>query len=264
MIKTAILTGYGINCEEETAYAFELAGGRSEIVHINDVVEKIKSLEDFQILVFPGVFSYGDNTGSGNAFANRVKNHVWEQVLSFVKKDKLVIGICNGFQIMVNLGLLPALGGNFGKREVALTHNKKARYLDRWVDLKNENGSYWLTGIEEISLPIAHGEGRFYTEDKVLDEIKLKNLVALRYVEGEMSEYQSLEVNPNGSVDDIAAISDESRRILGMMPHPERAIFFHHLPNWNWLKEQYERQGKRVPEFGPGLKIFKNGINYFK
>ncbi len=264
MIKIAVLTGYGINCEEETAYAFGLAGGKAKIVHINDLVEKIKSLEDFRILVFPGGFSYGDDTGSGNAYANKVKNHLWDQVISFVKKDKLVIGICNGFQIMVNLGLLPALGGNFGRREVALTHNKKVRYLDRWVDLKNGNGSHWLDGIEEISLPIAHGEGRFYAEEKVLNEIKKKKLIALRYVRGEMCQYQDLEANPNGSVEDIAAISNESGRILGMMPHPERAIFFHHLPNWSWLKEKYEREGKKIPEFGPGLKIFKNGINYFK
>lgn len=264
MVKIAVLTGYGINCEEETANAFELAGGSAEIVHINDVVEKIKNLKDFQILVFPGGFSYGDDTGSGNAFANKVKNHLWEQVLSFVKKDKLVIGICNGFQIMVNLGLLPAFEGNFGKREIALAHNNKARYLDRWVDLNNGNESYWFAGIEKISLPIAHGEGRFYAEDKVINKIKKKNLVALRYVRGKMCQYQNLEANPNGSIDNIAAISDESGRILGMMPHPERAIFFHHLPNWSWLKEKYEREGERVPEFGPGLKIFRNGINYFK
>ncbi|MFH1705435.1 MAG: phosphoribosylformylglycinamidine synthase I [Patescibacteria group bacterium] len=264
MVKIAILTGYGINCEEETAHAFELAGGRAEIAHINDLVEKVKSLKDFQILVFPGGFSYGDDTGSGNAFANRVKNHLWKQVLNFVKKDKLVIGICNGFQIMVNLGLLPALGGNFGQREVALTHNKKARYLDRWVDLKNGNKNHWLTGIKKISLPIAHGEGRFYAKGKILDQIKKKNLAALKYMKGEMCRYQNLEANPNGSRDNIAAISDESGRILGMMPHPERAIFFHHLPNWNLLKEKYQRSGKKVPEFGPGLKIFENGVNYFK
>jgi len=264
MIKIAILTGYGINCEEETAYAFKLAKAKPEIIYINDLVEKIKNLKDFQILAFPGGFSYGDDTGSGNAFANRVKNHLWEQVLSFVKKDKLVIGVCNGFQIMVNLGLLPALGGNFGQREVALAHNKKARYLDRWVDLKTGNKSYWLTGIDKISLPIAHGEGRFYAKTKVLDQIKNKKLAALKYVKAEMCQYQNLEPNPNGSKDNIAAISDESGRILGMMPHPERAIFFHHLPNWSWLKEKYERLGKKVPEFGPGLKIFENGVSYFK
>jgi len=264
MIKIAILTGYGINCEEETAYGFKLAGGRAEIVHINDVVEKIKNLKDFQILVFPGGFSYGDDTGSGNAFANRIKNHLWEEVLNFVEKDKLVIGICNGFQILVNLGLLPAVEGEFGKREAALTHNSTARYIDRWVDLKSESKSCWLAGIKEISLPIAHGEGRFYAEDKIIEKIKKQGGVALKYVEGEMCEYQNMEANPNGSVDDIAAINDKSGKILGMMPHPERAIFFHHLPNWQWLKEKYNREGRKIPKFGPGLKIFRNGINYFK
>ncbi len=264
MIKVAVLTGYGINCEEETGYGFELAGAEVEILHINDIVEKIKSLKSFQILVFPGGFSYGDDTGSGNAFANRVKNHLWEEVLNFVNKDRLVIGICNGFQIMVNLGLLPAMEGKFGKREVALTHNSLARYLDRWVDVRNENGSCWLSGIKNISLPIAHGEGRFYAQKETLDEMEKKNLIAFRYIKGEMCNYQKLAANPNGSVADVAGISDESGRILGMMPHPERAIFFHHLPNWSWLKEKYIREGIKIPEFGPGLKIFENGVNYFK
>jgi len=121
-----------------------------------------------------------------------------------------------------------------------------------------------LAGIKEISLPIAHGEGRFYAEDKIIEKIKNQGGVAFKYVEGEMCEYQNMEANPNGSVDDIAAINDKSGKILGIMPHPERAIFFHHLPNWQWLKEKYNREGRKIPKLGPGLKIFKNGINYFK
>lgn len=262
--KVLIFSGYGLNCEEETAYAFTLAGAQAEIIHINDLISGEKKLDSFQILAFPGGFSYGDDTGAGNGFANRVKNNLWEKLLAFIQKDKLMIAICNGFQIVVDLGLLPALKGNYGQREVALTWNKKARYLVRWVDLKVKNQNPWLKGINKLSLPIAHGEGKFYAPAPVLQKLKKKKLIALQYVKGEVCEYQNLEVNPNGSLADIAGITDESGRILGLMPHPERAIFFHHLPHWPWLKEKYKRQGKKPPQFGPGLQIFKNGVGYFK
>ena len=142
--RVLVLAGYGINCEEETRFSFQLAGARAEIVHINDLIEGRQDLLNYQILAFPGGFSYGDDTGSGNAFAHRVKNHLWDQVLSFVQEDRLVLGICNGFQILVNLGLLPATGGNYGRRQVALTHNRSARYLVRWVDLEISGKSPWL------------------------------------------------------------------------------------------------------------------------
>lgn len=263
-VQVLVLSGYGINCEEETAHAFELAGASADIVHINDLIDGYKDLNDYQILSFPGGFSYGDDTGSGNAFANRVRNHLWEEVVSFIKKDHLVIGICNGFQIMVNLGLLPALAGKYGQREAALTHNNNARYTVRWVDLEVGNGSPWLKGMKTISLPIAHGEGRFSASGPVLKKLGQKNLIALKYVKGKICQYQDLEANPNGSLEDIAGITDESGRLLGLMPHPERAIFFTHLPNWPLIKERRSRLGKKIPEFGPGLQIFKNGVKYFE
>lgn len=262
--KVLVLSGYGLNCEEETAFAFELAGAQANIVHINDLIDGLKSLNNYQILAFPGGFSYGDDTGSGNAFANRIRNNLWEKLLSFIKKDKLVIGICNGFQIMVNLGLLPAFEGNYGVRQVALTHNNNARYTVRWVDLRITNKSPWLKGVKTLSLPIAHGEGKFFAPAKVLSTLKEKKLIALQYIKGEMCQYQNLEPNPNGSLKDIAAITDESGRLFGIMPHPERGIFFTHLPHWPLLKEKYRRQGKRLPKNGPGLEIFKNGVRYFK
>jgi phosphoribosylformylglycinamidine synthase len=122
--KAIVLSGYGINCEGETSHAFRLAGARAEIVHINDLVDGRQGLTEYQILAFPGGFSYGDDTGSGNALAHRIRNHLWEQVLTFIRGDRLAIGICNGFQIMVNLGLLPAVGGEYGRRQVALIHNR--------------------------------------------------------------------------------------------------------------------------------------------
>jgi phosphoribosylformylglycinamidine synthase I len=262
--KVLVLTGYGINCEEETKFSFQMAGADADIGHINDLIAGHNSLEDYHILVFPGGFSYGDDTGSGNAFAHRVMNHLWEKVVSFVQKDHLVIGICNGFQIMVHLGLLPALGSPCGHRQVALTYNKSARYLARWVDLEVRNSSPWLAGIKRLSLPIAHGEGKFYAPGEVLRKLEEKGLIALKYVAGEMCAYQNLEPNPNGSLEDIAGITDESGRLLGMMPHPERAVRFTHLPHWTWLREKYKREGQKIPEHGPGLKIFENGVRYFE
>lgn len=259
-----IFSGYGLNCEEETKFAFEGAGAKADIVHINDLIDGHKRLKDYQILAFPGGFSYGDDTGSGNAYANRIKNNLQDDLMKFVQGDRLVIGICNGFQILTNLGILPALDGNYGERQVALTHNDSARYLDRWVDLQAEGKGPWLDGIDKLSLPIAHGEGRFYTDADTLKRRKRRNLIAFRYVNGEVCEYQRLKANPNGSLDDIAGITDESGRILGMMPHPERAIDFTHYPNWTLLKELLKREGKELPKEGQGLAILRNGVKYFK
>jgi|GEM_PF-4526 len=259
----AVLTGYGINCEEETAFAFEQAGAIPSIVHVNDFIDGHRNLADFQMLAIPGGFSFGDDTGSGNAMAQKLKNQLWEELLHFIQNDRLMIGICNGFQVLTNLGLLPAIDNNYGHREVALIHNDNATYTDRWVDLKISSTSPWLTGIDTLSLPIAHGEGKFFADAETLKRIQTHNLVAARYTSGEICRYQSLEANPNGSLDDIAAITDGSGRILGMMPHPERAISFTHLPQWPLLKETYRRQGKEIPVTGPGLHIFQNAVGYF-
>ena len=262
-VKALVVAGYGINCEEETAYGFELAGGLADIVHINDLIAKPKLLDKYQILSFPGGFSYGDDTGAGNAFANQIKNNLWKPLVEFVKKDKLVIGICNGFQIIANLGIVPAFNKNYGERKIALTHNDNARYTVRWVDLKVIGKTPWLKNIKSISLPIAHGEGKFYAEKETLKQLKKQNQIALKYVKGEICVYQNLKANPNGSLDSIAGITDETGRIFGLMPHPERGTFFTHLPNWPLLKEKYQRMGKNIPKHAPGLQIFKNGVNYF-
>jgi len=253
-VKALILSGYGINCEEETAFAFKLVGAEAEIVHINDLIEGKKNLKNYQILAFPGGFSYGDDTGAGKAFANRVKNHLQEELNLFLAKDRLVIGICNGFQILVNLGL-------FGP--VALIHNNFPRYLVRWVDLKVENKSPWLKKVKKISLPIAHGEGKFFASPQTLKKLAAEKMIALRYIKGEICRYQELPPNPNGSLGNIAGITDPSGKIFGLMPHPERAIFFSQLPHWPLLKEKFKRKGKKLPIYGPGLKIFQNGVKYF-
>src|SRR3989344_7099823 len=259
-----VLTGYGINCDEETKFAFERAGAKGELVHINDLIEGHKKLFDYQILAFPGGFSFGDDTGAGNALANKIRNNLSDEIREFVEKDKLAIGICNGFQVIVNLGLLPAIDGNYGGRQVALVHNDSARYIDRWVDLEFGDYNVWTKGLERTSFPIAHGEGKLYAASDILRIIKEKDLIAAKYVNGDICQAELLPANPNGSLEDIAAISDESGRLLGMMPHPERAIEFTQHPHWTLLKEQYKRAGKEIPSEGQGIQIFKNGINYFK
>jgi phosphoribosylformylglycinamidine synthase len=260
--KVIVLSGYGLNCEEETAFAFELAGGKAEIVHINDLIERKNRLFDYQILAIPGGFSYGDDTGSGKAFANKLKNHLLLQLQKFAQNDKLIIGICNGFQILTQAGLLPG----------SLTFNDNARYTVRWVDLhippltKGGRGgvSPWLASIEKISLPIAHGEGKFFADKKTLTLMKKQNQIAAIYTKGKICRLQNLNPNPNGSLADVAAVTANKGRILGMMPHPERAIFFTQLPHWTLIKERLIRAGKKLPKFGPGLQIFKNSVNYFK
>ena len=260
---TLILSGYGINCEEETKFAFEKAGAHADIVHINDLIDSHKHLTHYQILCIPGGFSYGDDTGSGKALAHRIKNNLWEELQTSIQNDTLILGICNGFQAMTNLGILPALNNNYTP-QAALTHNDSARYLDRWVDLHFQGKSVWTRGLENISLPIAHGEGKFYTTPETLRQLKQKRMIAARYITGGICAYQDLKANPNGSLDNIAAITNETGRILGMMPHPERAISITQIPYWPLLNEEYKRQGRQLPKEGPGLHLFRNAVDYFE
>ncbi|MDD5181878.1 MAG: phosphoribosylformylglycinamidine synthase I [Candidatus Nanoarchaeia archaeon] len=255
--KVLVLTGYGINCDYESAHAFRLAGAKADIVHINDLINKKTCLDEYKILCFPGGFSYGDDTGSGKALANKIKNHLLDALEDFVSDDKLAIGVCNGFQVMVNLGLLP------GEPTTALVHNNTARYNCRWVDLEFASDSPWTKDIGTISLPIAHGEGRFYAEPAVLKELNENNQVAARYISGEVCSYQHLPANPNGALEDIASITDSTGRLIGMMPHPERAVDMKPHVKYYWLKDHYKRIGKKMPTEGPGLKLFRNAVAYF-
>lgn len=261
--RALILSGYGLNCEEETKFALELAGGRADIVHINDLIENPKRLSDYQILAFPGGFSYGDDTGAGNAFANKLQHHMGAELAAFVARDTLTVGICNGFQIIANLGLVPATNKDYGKRSVALVHNQLARYTTRWVDLEVANSSPWLAGLQRLSLPIAHGEGKLFADDATIQRLKKADQIALRYVSGEVCAYADLPANPNGSLDDIAGITDTTGRVLGLMPHPERALFFTHQPHWPILSERLKREGKPIPSEAFGSAIFRNAVNYF-
>lgn len=263
--KAIIFSGFGLNSEEETKFALEIAGAKADIVHINDLIDGRYKLSNYQIAAFPGGFAHGDDTGSGNAYASKLRNNMWEQLLSFLERDTLVFGACNGFQIAANLGLFPVTTSTYGVREVALMHNERARYTDRWVDLQVVNStSPWLRGIDTFPACVSHGEGRFFATPAILSQLKKKHMVALRYVKGEICTYQNLPLSPNGATDDIAGIVSQNGRILGLMPHPERSMFFTNLPHWTYLKEQYLREGKALPRYAPGLQIFKNAVEYFK
>ena len=254
--RVIIMSGYGLNCEEETKFAFDTAGGSADIVHINDLITKPKMLSGYDILAFPGGFSYGDDTGSGKAYANKFKNHLSKELAEFLSRDTLTIGLCNGFQIMTSLGILPG----------ALTYNKNGKYLDRWVDLEvptfakataGEKGkSPWLKGTKKLSVPIAHGEGHYVISPKEYKILKKNKQIAFTYSKGEIYKFQNLEANPNGSDYDIAGVLAYNGRVMGMMPHPERAIFSIQSPLW--------QTSKKTQKEGAGLQIFKNAINYFK
>jgi len=262
--KVLIFSGYGLNSEEEARYSIELVGGKADIMHLNDIIENKNILQKYQMLIFPGGFAYGDDTGSGNAYANKLRNHLWGELRKFIEKDTLIAGFCNGCQILSQLGLIPAIEHRYGEKQMTLLHNTTSRYVNRWVDLKSCNTSIWTKNITTISAPMAHGEGRVYATDAVLKTMNDKNLIAFRYTVGMMCTYLDLAANPNGSTEDIAGVTDETGRILGLMPHPERGSEFTHLPNWPYLKELLLRQGKKLPTEGPGLQIFKNAVEYFK
>lgn len=264
--KVLIITGYGINCEEETAKGFEITGGDPEIIHINDIIAGNKTIEDYQILTFPGGFSYGDDTGSGNALANKISNNLQDDLLKFVQGDKLVLGICNGMQIMANLGLIPATDLKYGERQAAMMHNSTARLECRWIYLKNHSKKcIWTKGIEHIHLPMSHGEGNFYCKPEIYQKMKENDQITLRYVNEDGSAANGqFPANPNGAMDDIAGVCDPTGKIFALMPHPDRFLCFENEEGWELKKEQLIREGKEIPKRGAGLKIFENGVNYFK
>jgi len=253
--KALILTGYGINCDIETAHAFKLAGAESERVHINDLIHGEKKLPDYHILAFPGGFSFGDDIASGKVLANMIKYNLGEQILEFIDSGKLILGICNGFQAMVKMGLLPGFDGDYITQDVTLTFNDSGRFEDRWVHLNaNRNSKCVFTkGIENIYLPVRHGEGKFVVKNpQVLARLKKENHIVFQYTdrEGNIAGYPD---NPNGSVDNIAAICDETGRVFGMMPHPE--AFQHRTNHPGWTRE-------KLPEEGAGVAIFRNAVEY--
>ena len=258
--RAIVLTGFGINCDNETERAFQLAGADPRRVHLQDVIDAKQRLKDYQIVAIPGGFSFGDDVASGKVFAVKLKTYLGEQIREFVNQGRL-IGICNGAQIAIKFGLLPEFDNDYENQKATLTYNDSSRFECRWVRMKGQGDKCIFTqGIPDIELPVAHGEGRFLTRDrKVLERLYEQNQVVFKYADGrgELANGR-YPYNPNGSVDDIAAICDTTGRLMIMMPHPERYLTPYHHPQW-----QRQRTEGRLPKEGQGLKIFKNAVRYF-
>lgn len=254
VVRTIVLRAAGTNCDYETVHAFRLAGSQVELTHINELVRGRKRLSDYHILAIPGGFTYGDDIAAGKILANELRYKLMNQLREFVEEGKLILGICNGFQVLVKAGLLPALDG--GGQKVTLTINGSGRFEDRWVYLKRVDGGrcVFTRGIEGmIYLPVAHAEGKFIPRDEeVMGQLLENGQVVFQYVgpDGNPADYPW---NPNGSFMGVAGICDLTGRILGLMPHPER--FVHPTQHPCWTRERLGREGD-------GLAIFRNAMEY--
>jgi len=273
--KVLILKTEGTNCDEELFYAFKLAEGDPKIVHVNELRGKSENLQNYNILAIPGGFSYGDDIVSGKILAVELTSFFSKELKKFIeRKDTLVIGICNGFQVLIRTGLLPF--GTIGKMQATLTNNDSGHFDCRWVNLKIEPNSKCVflnnkntsdggrlneseamtpprwTDNNLISFQVAHGEGKFFADKSILEKVEEDNLVAFRYIDAKGKATQKYPENPNGSLNAIAGICDTTGRILGLMPHPERFVKIEQHPNWRRLKISRAQ----------GLPIFENMIKY--
>jgi len=267
-VKALVLTGYGLNCDHETVYALKLAGAVPRRVHINALIDGSVNLIDFQILVFGGGFSWGDDHGAGVIQAVRMKTNLGDKILEFIDAGNLVLGICNGFQTLVNLGLLPGFDHDYTRRSVALTFNDCGNFRDDWVTLKvvPESPCIFTRELDLLEFPVRHGEGKFYADQTIINRLIDDNQVTVRYAmpDGRPADGK-FPFNPNGSVHDIAGICDPSGRIFGLMPHPEAFNHWTNHPDWTQIKEKKKRrQGKT--EFGltVGIRLFQNGVEYIR
>ena len=262
--KALIMSGFGINSEMETKEVLARAGMDADIVHINDLIAGRKRLSEYRLLVFPGGFSYGDDTGAGNAYANRVRNNIWDDLLEFLDGDNLVLGICNGFQILANLGLVPAFDEHY-KRDIALMPNQSGRLECRFVSLKPTADNIWTKGIERLYCPVAHGEGNLSCSPETLLRLKRQKMIAFTYCREDLTPaYEKYPWNPNGSVEDIAGITSADGKVLGLMPHPERAMEFVNLYDWPLRKEEMRRKDLTVPTESMNMQLFRNAVGYFR
>lgn len=255
--KVLILRAPGTNCEIETAYAFGLAGAKTTLVHVNQLIESPQLAHEHQVLCFPGGFSYGDDIAAGRILAQQLKVHLGEVVNEFRQKDRLVLGICNGFQIMMRLGIFFEMPDC---PPATLTLNRQGRFEDRWVHLSTTpSNCVFLKDIEQMYLPMAHAEGRLVLRrDGEGGRLAGSGRLCLRYsLENGPAQDQLLPfpANPNGSEWNTAGLCDATGRIFGLMPHPERHIEATHHPFWTRRLEQ--------PAFGDGYQIFQNAVGYF-
>jgi phosphoribosylformylglycinamidine synthase I len=266
-VKAIVLTGNGTNCEMEMAHACKLAGADVvDIVHISELLYGEKRLADYSFLNLPGGFLDGDDLGSAKAGANRFlhariagsNGMLFAELLRFIKDGKLILGVCNGFQLMVKLGLLPALDGNYSDQSTTLTFNDSGRFEDRWVYLQANAQSpcIFTKGIDVVYYPVRHGEGKFVPEsDAILEQIEKKNLHAFQYCTADSTPTMDYPANPNGAVHAIAGLCNETGRLFGLMPHPE--AYLHRTNHPRWTREN-------LPEEGQGLAIFQNAVNFIR
>ncbi len=265
-VKALVLTGYGLNCDHETAHALELAGAMADRVHINALIDGTVRLEDYRIMVFGGGFSWGDDHGAGVIQAVRMKTKLGDRISAFVEDGNLVLAICNGFQAVVNVGLLPGFDGDYRSRSVALTYNDCGNFRDQWVRLTVDTQSpcVFTRGLDWIDLPIRHGEGKFTAASETIERLVDAGQVAVRYAspDGRPAEGRFPD-NPNGSLYDIAGICDPTGRVFGLMPHPEAYNHFTNHPDWTRIMETAKRDGKPpTADLPPGIRIFRNAVTH--
>jgi phosphoribosylformylglycinamidine synthase len=262
----AVLAGNGTNCENETSHACRLAGfAKTDIITIWELLKGDYSLDGYDFLVLPGGFLDGDDLGSAKAQANRLlhssarktEEPLIKQFSRFISEKKLMLGICNGFQLMIKLGLVPALDGNYMEQQATLTFNDSGRFEDRWVWLKTNAQSpcVFTKGLRNLYFPVRHGEGKFVAlEKQVLDRLRAQNQIVLLYTETEGGEpTMKYPANPNGAQGGVAGICDPTGRIFGLMPHPE--AFLHRTNHPRWTREELSDEGQ-------GLAIFRNAFEY--
>jgi len=256
--RALILRAPGTNCDVETAYAFGCAGAAPTTLHANRVLENPTLLDEFQILCVPGGFSYGDDIAAGRIFGNQIRHHLAERLHEFRAADKLVLGICNGFQILLRSGILFEDLGLADDPPATLAWNDSGKFEDRWVRLKVSSGAcIFFRGIDTMYLPVAHAEGKFVVRDqKVLADLEARGRVVLRYAaaDGRHEPTEQYPDNPNGSMAGIAGVCDATGRVCGFMPHPERHIDRTQHPRWT--------RGEGTAE-GDGLRVFRNAVEYF-
>jgi len=273
MVKALVLTGYGLNCDYETDFSLKVAGADPERVHINELIScgeegaRVR-LDNYHILVLGGGFSWADDHGAGVVMAARLRYNIGEEIEEFIRKGKLIIGICNGFQALVNLGLLPGFDGDYRSREIALTYNDSGNFVDTWVKLKTvaDTVCIFTKGISTLELPVRHGEGKFYAKKEVIDRLIKKNQAVIQYADRDGNLAQGRwPFNPNGSLYDIAGICDSTGRIFGLMPHPEAYNHYTNHPDWVTKREELARMGKGIEsEEGEGITIFRNAVQYIR
>lgn len=253
LVKALVVRAAGTNCDQETIYALKLAGAESDLVHINQLMLGRVRLHPYQMLIFPGGFSYGDDISAGKVLANELRFRLKDQLRQFVESKKLVIGICNGFQVLVKSGLLPgfSLMNEDEEQSVTLALNASGRFQCEWICLKTEqSAATWLHSLpEQFDIPIAHGEGRFVVSSPaMLSKLKRNKQIIFRY-HGR---------NPNGSVDDIAGVCNPLGNVVGLMPHPERFVTRFQHPNWPHLPAGI------ADDAGDGFWFWKQAVNYAK